>query len=1052
MLYSIRWEKVVPVFNKKSYEPHIIQVKTTFLDESGQINQVTRKYEEWIGVCTNHIDKVVESIRENFPNCPVRHVSLGSTRKILPYFESRLHSGKLDSPTKPFYKVFVKNVSVADVGRLLSKYKLSYYEKDDWLVRLYIDLCFKYNSTGFFYKWYTVSHQSEWLLESFQMHPEQTQSPDWTIGAFDLETVPMDGTDHIPNGMDPSDEIVMISLYKWNKRDGVRKWLLYRLPCEMEGLSMEDTIAYTSERHMLNDFHVFIQDCHVLTGYNITGFDIPCVFARLLWLKMYKILKLYTSQLVGTTTVATFQNKLVLDLYQYFLVFSKYDLPGLKLDDVARAKLGETKVPIHSTGLWSWYTHPNVTPSLVLSNQAEECFKILQPRRLLQHQFGTFKDYVRYCLKDSFLVYKLFTKEMVLSFLVERANFTAWDAGRALYMGNSSFLLELFKTYGSRLGYFFNSKFMKSPIDPKKYNALMVTNAKTYQGALNYCIPQTAYEDVAEMDFVSMYPSALLNCNLCYSTCTILTREEWLASPNTQTMLAIPYKIHGDEDFEKNVNVEHFRYPSYESESFVMVINPHTKGFLPCIVKHFINLRKSHQRQYKETKDIYHHNVQLCIKILINSLYGIMGNKQSCLSYLPIAMIIVTLARYQLLGSYHYCKRLGYRVCYADTDSLMVEKWPHDHCESINAFLNLPHVELKYEKRIKRLLVLSRKRYIYESVQGQVVAKCFQKRVNELVEFMTALVLENVWNFIYSTRSTPMAIQDVPENAVSNAWLEEGLSLESRGWLLWVELIQKACYKCRDPTKYSIIKKTKHVSEYKSQNCAAYRMLERYPEKANDYIEYTYSRADVSEKHCRSFIMDARECKWVDYAQMFINTKKTFCILLNMAFWKRSKTPIEECDMVMNTLKWKQLMHAELLYWHARKQNIVMLVEKGIKYTFSVNNHVVDKKVRITRKLQPDEWDDGPTTSHPSKNTLPIKNKILEKKQSATLSKKSKCESKRSATPKKKRALEASATPKEKRKCEKSESTAPKKKKKYPMDSTKATVKHANSESSKKDK
>ncbi|KAG8175180.1 hypothetical protein JTE90_022603 [Oedothorax gibbosus] len=39
-----------------------------------------------------------------------------------------------------------------------------------------------------------------------------------------------------------------------------------------------------------------------------------------------------------------------------------------------------------------------------------------------------------------------------------------------------------------------------------------------------------------------------------------------------------------------------------------------------------------------------------------------MANKNSCLAYLPIAMAIVTLARYQLLVPYHYLSRLGYKA------------------------------------------------------------------------------------------------------------------------------------------------------------------------------------------------------------------------------------------------------------------------------------------------------------------------------------------------------------------------------------------------------
>ncbi|GBL69979.1 hypothetical protein AVEN_43427-1 [Araneus ventricosus] len=86
---------------------------------------VTRLYEEWIGVCTNRIDKIVSVLQESFPNCPVRYVCLGQVRKILPYLEQRFHKLHLDSPTKPFYKVYIR-ANTAEVGQFLNKFKVSY--------------------------------------------------------------------------------------------------------------------------------------------------------------------------------------------------------------------------------------------------------------------------------------------------------------------------------------------------------------------------------------------------------------------------------------------------------------------------------------------------------------------------------------------------------------------------------------------------------------------------------------------------------------------------------------------------------------------------------------------------------------------------------------------------------------------------------------------------------------------------------------------------------------------------------------------------------------
>ncbi|GFV82877.1 DNA polymerase [Trichonephila clavipes] len=146
--------------------------------------------------------------------------------------------------------------------------------------------------------------------------------------------------------------------------------------------------------------------------------------------------------------------------------------------------------------------------------------------------------------------------------------------------------------------------------------------------------------------------------------------------------------------------------------------------------------------------------------------------------------------------------------------------------------------------------------------------------------------------------------------------MEDHLSLSSRGWILWVYIIQEAHYKCRDAKKYSIYRKTKHLSDYKSKSCVAVHVLQKYPEKANDFIEYTYSRADVAQREASKWVMDAQECQWVNYEQLFISQKKMFCMLLNMAFWKLPEVPLNMCDMVLNTQRWKQFVQAELLFWH----------------------------------------------------------------------------------------------------------------------------------------
>lgn len=969
MYYSIRWERIQARFN-------IIRVRVTFLDEQGRQHTIQKYYEEWIGVCTRHIERVVQAIQLHFPGSRVLYQRVGEAKKILPYFEERLARGKLEYRSKPFYKLYT-TASIKNVGRFFNRFKMGYYAPEDWLTRIYIDFCFRYQCFSFYYRWYDLKHDSEALLDALvpvqldQLPPQ----PDWTFAAFDLESVPLVGQ-HVPMGLYATDRIVMTSLYKWNRRDGVRRFLLYMLP---EGVSqplaydadVATVEAFQSEREMLVRFHELLDDADVLTGYNINAFDFPCLFARLLWLNLTSILQHYRSQHVGSDVVVSYRSKITVDLYAYVKTFSGYDLPSYKLDDVARVKLqGEAKLSVKATGIWSWYRQQSMSQALFEEENAERCFRALKPETVSRAQdFGTFRTYLEYCLKDSELVYRLFEKEYVLSFLVERANFTALSAVEALHFGNSRYLLELFKTYGTRLGYFINPKFFK--VDPAKYQQLL-GGARTYQGALNYCIPGKMYEDVSVLDFASMYPSALVSSNLCYGTCTILSREDWSALPplQRQRLRCIPYQQHSSADFQRKEQPrEKFSYPAFDPEKhpFVIVCLPDQEAFLPHIVHHFLKMRQFHQREWKRTGDIYHYNVQLGIKILVNSLYGVMANKDSPLAYLPIAITIVTLARNQLLGSFHYLTSRGYDVCYADTDSLMVHRWPLDHADPVNTFLDLPSVELKFEQRMKRLLVLSKKRYIYERADGTLVPKGFQRKVNGLIEYMTWTILPPCWQRLREeleeereeeeeeeeieetaaeeTAETAAAAEKKEKEEREKKEKEEKIKQKyaSLGWVIWVNVLSEAQYRCRDPQKYAIYRKIKKLDQYTSETCIAVKYLRKYPNKPGDeHVELTYGRADVAATEAGNWVMDVEDCRWVDFEKLFVGQKKIFCMLLNRAFWKMND-PTYMPDMVLNGLRWKGFVHAEHLHRQVTGRGVLLLVETSVKYTFQMNDHLSSK-------------------------------------------------------------------------------------------------------------
>lgn len=916
-IYPLRWEKC-----GYDVEKNTTNVKITAVDKDGKILEFVKKYNDWLGVCTSDINKVASEIIQYFPTCKVKFVKLSENpfKKVLPYFKDRLARGKLSYSSKPFYKVYT-SAPIEDVGNIIDKKKISYYSKEDWLTRIYIDICNKYNCSEFYYKWYKVDSKTSFLLDSFEMLPDCNLKPNINIASFDLETVPLDKENRVPTGHDRMDQIVMISIVKWNLiMDKTEKIVLYLNPIsESLNFNNPEFIEYFSEKDMLIAFHKFIKDVHVLTGYNINNFDLPCIFARLIWLNMRKILNEYTSKKIGNYIVPTYQNKIIIDMYNFIQIFSSYDLPSFKLDDVAKCKLGYNKVPIKAISIHCWYNDCKDI-KLFKSINVSECFNALKPKHIKEYEFGTFLKCIEYCLHDSVLVYKLFNHEMALDFLIERSNFGALNIEHSLYQGNSKYIFEIFKTYGTRLGFFINTHYFKNTVEEDGHvlKSFMVgKNESTYQGALNFCTPGTFFKNVFVFDFTSMYPSILLNQNLCYGTCSILDIKEYLALPPEihNQCTAVPYRTHSENDFLINNKFpfERYEHPVIDlnNDTAVMIWYKNEKGFLPQLIEHFLVKRK----EYRKFKDVNHHNKQLNIKIFLNSIYGCMASSDTIFAQLHIAMIITAFARIYLLASAEYFSNRGYVVAYSDTDSIFVQDCKSADGQLVNDYLNQPHMSLAFERIMDYLLVISKKRYIYEC-NNKVCTKGFEKKSNELVKWMSQNIIVNCLNAL-------------KENCQTDA---------SDGWILWIDTLVQAYIKCKNPKKYCITRKTKALSEYKSTTCPQLKLLQRYPENAGEYIDYTYSQADISLKESTKWIMKVEDCNHVNFEKLFVSQKKIFITLLNITYFKLAR-PEKECNKILNTMKWKNFLNAELKCFFKTKNNMMILIERGHKYTFEINDY-----------------------------------------------------------------------------------------------------------------
>lgn len=915
-IFPLRWQKMTCKKN------NTINVKVTAIDESDKTVTFTKEYREWIGVCTSNIRKVVFNIKKYFPTCQVSFVKLSDRnfKKVLPYFKERISRNKLSYSSKPFYKVYT-TASVEDIGCFFNKRKISYYGREDWLARIYIDFCTRYNLSEFYYKWYQVHEDKSSLMDSFEMLPFKNSIPNITIAAFDLETVPLDGENRVPTGHHVLDRIVMISLVKWSPTK-IEKTVLYVNPSS-ESLQLPEYLEFFDEKSMLLKFHALIRDVHVLTGYNINHFDLPCIVARLTWLNMRSVLRDYHSRKIGKYIVTTFLDKLVIDMFIFIEMFSNYDLPSLKLDDVAKKKLNSKKVAMKTISIHCWYGRP-IPRSLLLSEDKVECFNALKPRYVREEEFGTFLKCLKYCLHDSELVYQLFNHEMALDFLISRSNFTDLGIEQSLYCGNSKYIVDVLKTYGTNLGFFVNTDHFENTVveDGEDLQSFFIGKKKsTYQGALNFCLPNTYHEKVYVFDFASMYPSILLNHNLCYGTCSIMKLAEYDALPEAirQQCAIVPYRNHNENEFltTGKFPTDRYRHPELDRSvhEAVMVWYKEEMGFLPHLVQHFLIKRK----EFRKMKGVINHNKQLNIKLFLNSIYGCMASNDTVIARLYIAMIITGFARIYLLACAEYFTLRKKTIAYSDTDSIFVVDYGIENGDAVNAYLNQPHMTLAFEKIMDSLMIISKKRYIFTCDYANnktIYKKGFEKKSNELVTFMSKYIIEK------SMQALEIKKKDF-----------------SAGCIVWVETLVAAYSMCKNPRKYCITRKTKPLSEYKSTNCPQLRILRRCPEKAGQYIDFTYSQADISYGESIKWVMEVEECDYLNFEKLFVSQKKIFITLLNEAFFGLPNEPMYMCNMVLNTMKWKNFLNSEFKSFKETGKNIMILVERGVKYTFEINEY-----------------------------------------------------------------------------------------------------------------
>lgn len=245
---------------------------------------------------------------------------------------------------------------------------------------------------------------------------------------------------------------------------------------------------------------------------------------------------------------------------------------------------------------------------------------------------------------------------------------------------------------------------------------------ETYKGAIVLKPKKGLHENIAVLDFSSMYPSIMIKYNVGPDT---IERSPDKCSPDT-----------------------HWVAPEVGH-----CFRKEPPGFFKRVLEKLIQIRKKIKEEMKKhPPDSYEYRIlyerQKAVKVLANATYGYMGWVGARWYCRECAEAVTAWGRRTIMHAINIARRLGLKVIYGDTDSLFVE-YKKDKVEKLIQLIeNELGLEIKIDKIYKRVFFTeAKKRYAglledgridivgFEAVRGDwaEIAKEVQEKITEII-------------------------------------------------------------------------------------------------------------------------------------------------------------------------------------------------------------------------------------------------------------------------------------------------------------------------------
>jgi DNA polymerase I len=381
----------------------------------------------------------------------------------------------------------------------------------------------------------------------------------------------------------------------------------------------ENVQVLPTEKEMLEKFGLFLKEkkADFIATYNGDQFDLPYMRDRAIALRAQMHLgrdhSAPKSKSLGIRIQTSLNGRIHFDVFpviSFLNIIGAYKLPRLTLETAYFEILGGKKLDVKKEEIWKVWDSDD-------------------PAKL--------KHLADYCENDAVAAYRLAQHVLPLEIQLSRlTGMTIFDASRA----TSGQLVEmLLMREAFRSGEIILSK--------PKYDEVQKRSANPVEGAFVKLPNPGVYENIAVLDFRSLYPSIIISHNIDPSTlnCKCCTKEE------------------------SNVSPQGHRFCSKK------------KGLIPRVLQYVLNSRFQIKNEMKQMKKEGNGETPLykdmdarqwALKIVANSMYGYLLYARSRYYSREAGESVTAFARDYIQKTMEKAKEFEMEVLYGDTDSIFL--------------------------------------------------------------------------------------------------------------------------------------------------------------------------------------------------------------------------------------------------------------------------------------------------------------------------------------------------------------------------------------------